>query len=254
MGNNRYKILVIEDENNICSFMETVLETNGYQVLLAKTCRQGMLMFGSHLPDLVMLDLGLPDMDGLEFIKMARRTDITPIIVLSARSGEADKVAALDLGANDYITKPFGTAELLARVRAALRNSRHSNERGAVPGGKFILHDMEIDYDRRQILVAGKEVKLTQTEYNIVTLLSEHAGKVMTYAAIIREIWGSSDVGSVKKLQVNMANIRKKMGFRPGEGRYIVNELGVGYRMCEETAPSGFKNVDHASLIEMPQQ
>ena len=235
MGNNRYKILVIEDENNICSFMETVLETNGYQVLLAKTCHQGILMFSSHLPDLVILDLGLPDMDGTEFIKLVRKSDITPIIVLSARSGEKDKVLALDLGANDYITKPFGTPELLARVRAVLRTSRHSSEAGAVPGGKFVLYDMEIDYDKRLVTVEGKEVKLTQTEYNIVALLSEYAGKVMTYAAIIREIWGSTDDGSIKKLQVNMANIRKKMGFQPGEGRYIVNELGVGYRMCEES-------------------
>lgn len=234
MSNNRYKILVIEDENNICSFMETVLEANGYQVLLAKTCQQGKMMFASHLPDLVMLDLGLPDMDGTEFIKTVRRSDATPIIVLSARTGEQDKVEALDLGANDYITKPFGTPELMARVRAALRTGRRGSETGGVPGEKFILYDMQIDYDRRQITVGGKEVKLTQTEYNIVTLLAGHAGKVMTYASIIREIWGLEDEGSVKKLQVNMANIRKKMGFCPGENRYIVNEIGVGYRMCEE--------------------
>ncbi|MDO4323262.1 MAG: response regulator transcription factor [Lachnospiraceae bacterium] len=233
MSNNKYKVLVVEDESNIRSFMRTILEANEYQVLLAGTCRQGEMMFTSHQPDLVILDLGLPDRDGLEFISFARHTSAVPVIVLSARANESDKVEALDQGANDYITKPFGTAELLARVRAALRNSRHSQEMGAVPGGKFILKDMEIDYDRRLVLIGGREVKLTQTEYNIVTILSEHAGKVMTYAAIIQAVWGNADSGSIKKLQVNMANIRKKLAEKPGDNRYIVNELGVGYRMHE---------------------
>lgn len=234
MSNNRYKVLVVEDESNIRSFMRTILEANEYQVLLAGTCLQGEMMFTSHQPDLIILDLGLPDRDGLEFISFVRQTSAVPVIVLSARANESDKVAALDLGANDYITKPFGTAELLARVRAALRNSRHSKEMGAVPGGKFILKDLEIDYDKRMVLLGGTEVKLTQMEYNIVTFLSEHAGKVMTYAAIIQAIWGNADPGSIKKLQVNMANIRKKLAERPGDNRYIVNELGVGYRMNEE--------------------
>ena len=172
--------------------------------------------------------------DGLEFIEAVRLRAATPILVLSARTAESDKVAALDLGANDYITKPFGTAELLARVRAALRSGRRSGEVSAVPGGRFVLRDLEIDYDKRMVLVGGRDVKLTQTEYNIVALLSEHAGKVLTYAAIIRRVWGSSDSGGVKKLQVNMANIRKKLGVRPGEKSYILNELGVGYRMQED--------------------
>ena len=126
MSNNKYKIMVMEDESNIRSFMETILETNGYQVLTAGTCSQGICMFSSHAPDLVILDLGLPDMDGLEFIRAIRKTSVVPIVVVSARTTEQDKIFALDLGANDYITKPFGTGELLARVRAALRNSRHS--------------------------------------------------------------------------------------------------------------------------------
>lgn len=234
MSNNKYKILVVEDEMNIRSFIETILEANEYQVLTAGSCMEGQLMCMSHLPDLVILDLGLPDKDGQEFIKEVRKSSIVPIIILSARTQEADKVEALDLGANDYITKPFGTGELLARLRATLRSSRHSTEMGAVPGGKFVLRDMEIYYDKRMILVAGNKIKLTQTEYNIVALLSEHAGKVLTYATIIREIWGTSDSGSIKKLQVNMANIRKKLGSKPGENRYITNELGVGYRMYEE--------------------
>lgn len=232
MSSNKYRLLVVEDEANIRSFIQTILEANDFQVITAGTCAQGLMMFSSHTPDLVMLDLGLPDMDGLEFIRHTRQSSMTPIIILSARTQETDKVAALDMGANDYITKPFGTAELLARVRAALRSSLGLTS----SGGKFTLGDLTIDYDRRAVAVAGKEVHLTQTEYNIVVLLSRHAGKMMTYSAIIQAVWGASDYGSVKKLQVNMANIRKKLGVRPGENRYITNELGVGYRMCDESA------------------
>ena len=227
MNTNKYRILFIEDENNIRNFVKTILETNDYQVLTANTCQQGIMMASSHIPDMVILDLGLPDMDGLEFIREVRRFSAVPILVLSARSLESDKVSALDLGANDYMTKPFGTAELLARVRAALRVSRT----GIIPGEKFVLHDLVIDYDRRQVTVAGAEIKLTQTEYNILAYLSQHTGKVLTYSVIIGAIWGRIDDGSIKKLQVNMANIRKKLGSRPGDNRYIINELGVGYRM-----------------------
>lgn len=234
MGSNKYKILVIEDESNILSFVKTMLEANNYQVLIGKSCKEGKLMYSSHMPDLVILDLGLPDMDGLEFIKYTREFSAVPIIVLSARTQESDKVSALDLGANDYITKPFGTEELLARVRAALRNSRYSAESGVLSGGKYKLHDLVIDYDKRMVTVGGTDIKLTQTEYNIVAYLSAHSGKVLTYTSIIRAIWGGSDPGSTKKLQVNMANIRKKLGAKPGENKYIINELGVGYRMCDE--------------------
>lgn len=225
---------MIEDEANILSFVSTVLEANDYKVLTAKTCSQGQLMFSSHIPDLVILDLGLPDCDGLEFIRSVRTESAVPIIVLSARSQESDKVAALDLGANDYITKPFGTDELTARIRAALRNNRLSAQGGGGAGGKFSVYDLVIDYDKRMVTAGGRVIRLTQTEYNIVALLSIHSGKVMTYAAIIKAIWGCPDSGSVKKLQVNMANIRKKLGVRPGENKYIINELGVGYRMCDE--------------------
>lgn len=236
MNNNRYKILVIEDENNIRSFAKAILEANQYQVITSDTCQNGIMMFSSHRPDLVLLDLGLPDKDGLEFIRTIRsQKQATPILVLSARSGETDKVEALDLGANDYITKPFGTAELLARVRAALRISQYSGNPALSPDGKFVLHDLIIDYDRRIVSLSNNEIKLTQTEYNILVLLAKHTGKVLTYAFIIREVWGPSDDGGVKKLQVNMANLRKKMGIKPGDNRYIINELGVGYRMCEES-------------------
>ena len=232
MSNNKYKILVVEDDCNIQSMIQTVLESNGYQVLTAQRCQQGILMLSSHVPDLVVLDLGLPDMDGEEFIRIVRRSSRIPIIVLSARVDEQDKVSALDLGANDYITKPFGTAELLARVRASLRINR-MNLQSVLPASVFVLDDMVIDYDRRQVAVGERTIHVTQTEFNILSYLSQHCGKVMTYSAIIRAIWGTQDDGSIKKLQVNMANIRKKLGCKPGENRYIINELGVGYRMLD---------------------
>lgn len=230
MSSNKYKILIVEDDNAICSFVKTTLEANGYQVLVASTCQQGMLMASSHVPDLIVLDLGLPDRDGLELIRTVRMTNMVPILVLSARTLERDKVLALDMGANDYVTKPFGTAELVARVRAALRSYR-SSALHTGPSGQFQLHDLSIDYDRRLVTVGGTEVKLTQTEYNILAYLSVNTGKVLTYSAIITSIWGHIDEGSTKKLQVNMANIRKKLGSKPGDNRYIINELGVGYRI-----------------------
>ena len=241
MGNNKYKILIVEDEANIRSFIKANLETSDYQVLCAETCELGMMMYASHHPDLIVLDLGLPDRDGMSLIQEVRKTDTVPIIVLSARSNERDKVEALDLGANDYITKPFGTEELLARIRAVLRSHRHSEEKESSPGGKFQLQDLLIDYDTRQVFVGKEEIDLTQTEYNIMAFLSVHAGKVLTYAAIIRAVWGYSDYGSVKKLQVNMKNIRKKMGVTPGEKRYIINELGVGYRSWRRMRHSAAK-------------
>lgn len=231
MNNNKYKILIIEDEDNIRLFVTTMLESSDYQVILAETCANGLSMYSSYLPDLVILDLGLPDKDGLEFLKEVRKNYTTPIIVLSARSDEADKVEALDLGANDYVTKPFGSAELLARVRTALRINRHSSQEGKLPGGKFVTGNLVIDYDARRLFINDEEIRLTQIEYNIVALLSEHCGKVLTYSFIIKSIWGILEEGSTKKLQVNMANIRKKFGAKPGENNYIINELGVGYRM-----------------------
>ncbi len=233
--NNKYKILIVEDEENIKKFVTALFEANGYQVLTAKTVESGLMIFASYLPDLVILDLGLPDLDGVEFLKEIRKHSVTPVIVLSARTTENDKVNALDMGANDYVTKPFGSAELLARVRSILRANRHSAQEGRLPGGKFTSGDIAIDYDARKFYLEQKEVKLTQIEFNIIALLSEHFGKVLTYSTIIKEIWGFSDSGSVKKLQVNMANIRKKLNLKPGENKYISNELGVGYRMHNDS-------------------
>ena len=200
-------------------------------MILAQKCQDAQILYKSYLPDLIILDLGLPDTDGIKLLEHIRQESLTPIIILSARADEKDKVLALDKGANDYITKPFGSAELLARVRTALRNNRHSSDEGRFPGGKFILKELTIDYDARQVFIRDEEIKLTQTEYNILALLSENCGKMMTYASIIKVIWGYPNEGSVKKLQVNMANIRRKLGSKPGESNYIINELGIGYRM-----------------------
>ena len=223
------------DMKKIGSFLNALLEANDYQVVLAETCGLAKMMFNSHQPDLVVLDLGLPDEDGTVFVRDIREHSAVPIIVLSARNSEEDKVEALDYGANDYVTKPFGSAEFLARVRSMLRNTRHLLSEDFMVRGKFVLDEMVIDFETRKLYLNDVEIKLTQTEFNIMTVLSEHCGKVLTYAAIVNAIWGYPDAGSIKKLQVNMANIRKKLGMKPGEDSYIVNELGVGYRLKERT-------------------
>ena len=230
MSNNKFKVLVIEDDNKIIGLITAMLEANSFCVYTAGKCRLGKAMFLSHNPDIVILDLGLPDADGLDFIRFARETSSVPIIILSARTEEQDKVTALDLGANDYVTKPFGTAELMARMRAALRSRRSDS----APPQTFVLDDLQIDYDKRQVTLSGEVIPLTQTEYNILVCLSDHAGKVLTYSAIIQAVWGYADTGSTKRLQVNMANIRKKLRIAPGKDGYILNELGVGYRMREQ--------------------
>jgi two-component system KDP operon response regulator KdpE len=230
--NNKYKILFVEDEENIQNFVAALLEANDYRVITTDSCAMARTLYSSHIPDLVILDLGLPDGDGGDFLLEMRKEDATPVIVLSARCEEREKVRLLDMGANDYITKPFGSEELLARVRAALRQSRRGSGDARLPGKKFVLDDLTINYDARQVFISGVEIRFTQTEYNILAFLSENAGKMMTYAMIIKAVWREiPDEASVKRLQVNMANIRKKLGANPGEASYVVNELGVGYRM-----------------------
>lgn len=233
MSNNKYKVLVVEDDINIQNLLKTILNTNGYHVLSAVNYESAKTLWLSYLADLIILDLGLPDKDGLELIKLIRKDSVVPIIVLSARTNESDIVYALDLGANDYMTKPFHMAELLARIRATLRNTHRNKENGVFLGNSFQLKDLFIDYDKRLVYLNDQMINLTQTEYNILTFLSHHAGKVLTYRTIIKAIWGFPDAGSIKKLQVNMANIRKKLGVKPGDNCYFINELGVGYRMLE---------------------
>ena len=186
---NKYLILLVEDESNIASFITTVLRANQYEVKRAATGEEALMMASSYCPDLIILDLGLPDIDGQKVLSTVRSWTQTPVIVVSARSHERDKVESLDLGADDYITKPFGTSELLARVRTALRHSQNRADINA-SGGVFRAGKMRIDYDKRRVTVDGADVHLTQTEYNIVALLSRHAGRVLTYDFVMRETWG----------------------------------------------------------------
>ena len=234
MNSNKYKILVVDDDSSSRSLVCSLLEANNYRALSAETCDMAIMMFASHTPDLVIIETALPDRDGKNFIVSVRQDSSVPVIVLSSISGENDKVEALDLGANDYITKPFSSAELLARIRCALRNSRYGSSRDNLHGKKFRLDSLAINYDSRQIFIDKKEIKLTQTEYNIVALLAAHCGKMLTYSTIIKAIWGYNDSGSIKKLQVNVANIRKKLGTKPDGENYITNELGVGYIMRDK--------------------
>ena len=227
-------VLIVEDENNISNFMTTILTANQYNVIKASNGASAFSMITSHCPDLVLLDLGLPDMDGLKIIKTVREWSQIPIIVVSARTHERDKVEALDLGADDYISKPFGTSELLARIRTALR---HSGTNGAntnvIQTGRFQAGDMTIDYDKLHVLIRGENARLTQNEYKIVALLGKYAGKVLTYDFIIKAIWGPSAKCDNQILRVNMANIRRKIEKNPAEPEYIFTEVGVGYRMIE---------------------
>ena len=231
--NNKQKILIVEDEQSIINFVTAVLTANGYDVILAKTGSQAQTMVTSHCPDLVLLDLGLPDMDGVEIIKFIRSWTRLPIIVVSARTQERDKVTALDLGADDYITKPFGTSELLARIRTAMRHINHFGTAGPAESSVFRTGSLTIDYDRRRITVDDNDIHLTQNEFKIVSLLSRHAGKVLTHDYIIKEIWGPGLKGDNQILRVNMANIRRKLEKNPAVPEYILTEVGVGYRMAE---------------------
>ena len=228
------RVLVVEDEKSISGLIKAILTANGYDVITASTGNEAFSMISSHCPDLVVLDLGLPDMDGMEIIKAVRSWTSLPVIVVSARSYERDKVQALDMGADDYVTKPFSAAELLARVRVAIRHTRSglSNET-LVNTGKFVAGDLTIDYDKHQVLIAGENCHLTQNEYRIVALLGKCAGKVLTYDFIMKELWGPQSKGSNQILRVNMANIRRKIEKNPAEPHYIFTEVGVGYRMIE---------------------
>lgn len=234
MATVKEKILVVEDERRIQSFMNAILTSNGYDVICANTGSQAYSMITSHCPDLVILDLGLPDIDGLNVLSAMRQWTQLPVIVVSARSYERDKVEALDMGADDYISKPFGASELLARIRTAIRHTRTaSGNSNIVKSGKFTTGDLTIDYDKRRVYVAGEDAHLTQNEYKIVSLLGMHAGKVLTYDTILKELWGPDAREDNQILRVNMANIRRKIEKNPAEPEYIFTEVGVGYRMLE---------------------
>lgn len=230
----KLSVLVIEDEKSICDFIGKTLTTHDYKVTTASTGKEGLAILTSTLPDLVLLDLGLPDMDGIDIIKQTREWSSLPIIVISARVQEREKVAALDAGADDYVTKPFGTEELLARIRTALRHSNRMTVDNVNSNRPYSAKGLVIDFDKRIVSVDGKEVHLTRVEYKIVSILARHSGKVITYTSLIDQVWGPYADDNNRILRVNMANIRRKLEKNPGEPEYIFTELGIGYRMIED--------------------
>lgn len=232
--NQAPSILVVEDDDRIRSFIETVLSSNGYNVLETANARNALSMAASHNPDLLLLDLGLPDMDGQQVIRSIREWSRMPIVVVSARSQERDKVTALDNGADDYVTKPFGMAELLARIRAALRNGAMRAGGASHMSPIFQARGLTVDTEKRLVKVDDVPIHLTQIEYKIVALLSRHAGKVLTYDVILKEVWGPYASCDTQLLRVNMANIRRKLEKDPSMPEYITTEIGIGYRMLSE--------------------
>ena len=228
------KVLIVEDEKSISGFIRAILTSNGFDVIVAHSGSEAFSMISSHCPDLVLLDLGLPDMDGMEIIRSVREWTQLPIIVVSARSYERDKIEAFESGADDYITKPFGAGELLARVKVAIRHTRTGiGGGGMADSDRFTSGDLEIDYAKHQVTVRGETVHLTLNEYKIVALLSKCSGKVLTYDFIMKELWGPRSTGNNQILRVNMANIRRKIELNPAEPVYFFTEVGVGYRMAE---------------------
>jgi two-component system KDP operon response regulator KdpE len=225
-------ILLIEDEPEIRRFLRTTLPAHGFRLHEAATGQDGLTQAKAWNPDLILLDLGLPDVDGSEVIRQVREWTTTPIIVLSARDQEQAKVAALDLGADDYVTKPFGVNELLARMRAALRHASRSASDVVEP--VFTLGDLKVDLGRRQVFVVGKEVHLTAIEYKLLTTLIRYAGKVMTHRQLLKEVWGPLHVEEGHYLRVYMRQLRNKLEKTPAHPRYLVTELGVGYRLRTE--------------------
>ena len=232
----RDKILIVEDDAGISNLIATILNANDYEAMTVRTGSEAVTAIASHCPDVILLDLGLPDMDGSDILKFVREWSACPIIVVSARNHERDKVSALDAGADDYIVKPFGTSELLARIRTAIRHTRTHLPNGEIAqSGQFQVMGLVIDYDKHQVLVDGENARLTQNEYKIVSLLGKYAGKVLTYDFIIRQLWGPNVRTDNRILRVHMANIRRKIEKNPAQPRYIFTEIGVGYRMADSS-------------------
>ena len=227
-------VLIIEDEKNIQTFMGKVLKRQDYRVLYADNGQQGLEIIRSQCPDIILLDLGLPDMNGSEIIRDARTWTSTPIIVISARTAEHEKVTALDLGADDYITKPFGTSELLARIRASLRHSNRLRTDSTHYLRPYRHGKMILDFSKRLLTINGQDIHLTPIEYKIVAYLAQNSGKVITYATLLSNLWGPYADSDNKILRVNMANIRRKIEDDPAQPKYIFTEVGVGYRMAED--------------------
>ena len=227
------RILIVEDEANIRSFIKANLETSDYQVLCAETCALGMMMYASHHPDLIVLDLGLPDRDGLDLIQKVRGSDTVPIIVLSARSNERDKVEALDAGADDYLTKPFSVEELLARLRVTQRRLSMMQKVSPAEAVVFVNGKLRVDYAAGCAYLNEEELHLTPIEYKLLCLLTRNIGKVLTHTFLTQSIWGSSWDNDIASLRVFMATLRKKIEKEPNSPQYIQTHIGVGYRMLK---------------------
>jgi two-component system KDP operon response regulator KdpE len=224
-------VLVIEDESPIRRFLRPSLASQGYRVVEAETGEDGLVQAATRQPDLVVLDLGLPDLDGIEVIRRLREWATVPIIVLSARGGESDKVAALDAGADDYVAKPFAVGELLARARVALRHSAQGREPGE---SIFALGSLRVDLGRRRVWLGDGEVRLTPIEYRLLAVLVRHAGRVLTHRQLLQEVWGPGQVEQTHYLRVYMANLRRKLEADPARPQLLRTEPGVGYRLLAE--------------------
>jgi len=224
-------ILVVEDDHYISHFIDISLSKENYKVVIAESADEGMFLFSSHKPAVVLLDLGLPDRDGMDLLRELRAFSSVPVLVVSARGQEKEKIAALDLGANDYITKPFHMGELMARIRVAERTAEKSGS--AVGETTFVCDHLEVDYEKRRVCVDGAEVHLTPTEYKTLLLLIANRGKVLTHNYIIRQVWGY-DSSDSKSVRVFMANLRRKLERDSAHPRFILTEVGVGYRFAEE--------------------
>lgn len=225
-------VVLIEDETPIRRFLRVTIASEGYRLHEAGSGADGLLEVAMRQPDLVILDLGLPDMDGLEVIRSLREWTAVPILVLSARGQERDKIAALDAGADDYVSKPFGAGELLARMRVALRHLAHLSRDGG--DSVFAVGDLRVDLRLRQVQVAGVEVHLTPIEYKLLTALVRHAGRVLTHRQLLKEVWGPSHVEQAHYVRVYMVQLRRKLEAEPARPRYLLSEPGVGYRLRAE--------------------
>ena len=223
--------VVIEDEPHIRRFVRTALEAEGWQVFEASTAHSGLTEAGTRKPDLLVLDLGLPDGDGLDLIRDVRSWSVVPIIVLSARADEADKIAALDAGADDYLTKPFGVGELLARVRANLRRPRADAGGADAASAVFSFGEVEVDRQARIVRRQGAEVHLTPIEYRLLSVLMAHAGRVLTHRHLLREVWGPSHAEQSHYLRIYMGHLRQKLEQDPAQPRHLLTETAVGYRL-----------------------
>jgi two-component system KDP operon response regulator KdpE len=230
MGESLPVAILIEDERQIRRFVRTALEAEGWSVVEAETMRQGLTEAGTRKPDLIILDLGLPDGDGMEFLRDFRGWSKAPVIVLSARVDERDKIEALDSGADDYLTKPFGVGELLARVRAA---SRHRQEAGGALEPVFAFGDVTVDLSLRTVEKRGVQVHLTPTEYRLLALLIANSGKVLTHRQILREVWGPSHADDGHYVRVYMGHLRQKLEDEPAQPKHILTETAVGYRLVQ---------------------